>query len=645
MIAAISHFFKQKYRFLGFMFAVCTFLFFTGASKITTVQYVSPEPDSKIVKAQTNIIIRVVGSLDTGLNKDSSLVIVYGSLSGRHFGVVSISDDNETILFNPDAPFTPGELVSVHLRAGILTREGFIVQPIVFSFTISPMSSQDQMRMLQTIHSRAGQRDIYNREQTAIPSPLYKESMQTDGLPDGFPEIKVITSNNPSPGNIFLGTYKTLKPGNHMQYAPFVQSDKQYIMILDNNGEPVYYKKMSALNTDFKVQPNGHLTYYDDAVTAFYELDTNYSAINMYTAGNGYIIDPHEFKILSNGHVIFLCQDREQVDMSSILNGGNPSATVIGIAIQELDLNKNVVFQWRSFDHFKITDATQEDLTEDLIDDVHSNAIEIDVDGNILLSSRHLDEITKIDHTTGNIIWRWGGKNNQFTFINDTLHFSHQHSIRKTPTGTYILFDNGNFRTPAFSRALEYQLDEKAKTATLIWQYRHTPNVVSIAMGSVQRLSNGNTLIGWGTGTPALTEVRPDGTTALELQFPDSIVSYREFRSLWPLSAAATNVLQQKNENITTFSLHQNYPNPFNPTTTIQFDLKDRSYVSLKVYDLLGRMVATLIEEEKPAGNYSVPFNATTYSSGMYLAVLKVTVRDQSGMSLHTFTRKMILNK
>ena len=644
--ATISVLSKKTNRFFGFIIAVSAFFFFTGASKTTTIRYISPMPDSKMVSAQTNIIMRILGSLDYSLNKDTSLVFIYGSLSGKHPGHLSISDDNETIVFNPDVPFAPGEIVSVHFRADLRTREGFTIQPFVFSFTISPLSRQDKMQMLQTIKARRGQRDINNNEQAVASSPMYKTNMLTGPLPSGFPELKLIVSNNPSQGNIFLGSYKTDKPGNHMQYAPFVPSDKQYIMIIDNNGSPVYYKKIQGFNTDFKVQPNGHLTYYDDAVSAFYELDTNYSVITAYSAGNGYKIDPHEFRMLSNGHVIFLCQDPEIVDMSAIVSGGNPFATVLGIVIQELDKNKNVVFQWRSFDHFKITDATHEDLDDNLIDYVHSNAIEYDTDGNILLSSRHLDEITKIDRATGNIIWRWGGKNNQFTFINDSIHFSHQHTIRKTPTGTYSLFDNGNFRTPAFSRALEYMLDEKAKTATLVWQYRHTPDIFSMAMSSMQRLPNGNTFIGWGTASAAaVTEVRPDGTVALELQFPDSIVSYRAFRSPWPLSSASTNVLQQSNETITSFSLHQNYPNPFNPTTTIQFDLKKRANVSLKIYDMLGRTIATLIEKEMSAGNYSVPFNATVHSSGTYLAVLKITVGDQSGKNVHTYTRKMTLSK
>ncbi len=637
----ISVYLFRSFRLLIPLYAL---FFFTGASKITTVQYISPVPNSKIVKAQTNIIMKVIGSLDNTLKKDSSLFLVNGSLSGKHLGLVSISDDNETIVFLPDVPFTPGEKVSVLLRSGVRTREGYAVQPVAFSFTISSTIGESQTHKTQTELARISLAENSITNPAHVQSPSNRIGKVQDPLPSGFPLMRLTASNNPSPGYIFLSSYKTDNPGNHMQYAPFVYSDEQYSIILDNSANPIYYKKMPGFNTDFKVQPNGHLTYYDDSCPAFYEMDTTYTITNTYTAENGYTIDSHEFRILPNGHVIFLCQDREPVDMSKIVSGGDSNALVIGIVIQELDKNKNVVFQWRSFDHFQITDATQEDLTESLIDYVHSNAIEFDTDGNILLSSRHLDEITKIDHTTGNIIWRWGGKNNQFTFINDTIHFSHQHSIRKTPTGTYILFDNGNFRTPAFSRALEYALDEKAKTATLIWQYRHTPDVVSIAMGSVQRLSNGNTLIGWGTGTPALTEVRPDGTTALELQFPDSVVSYRAFRSVWPLPTA-TNVLQPGSKPVTSFLLLQNYPNPFNPTTTIQFNLENQCFVNLKVYDMLGRTIATLVEKEMSSGNYSVPFDASRYSSGTYLAVLKVTVEGQNGHSVYTYTRKMTLNK
>jgi len=71
------------------------------------------------------------------------------------------------------------------------------------------------------------------------------------------------------------------------------------------------------------------------------------------------------------------------------------------------------------------------------------------------------------------------------------------------------------------------------------------------------------------------------------------------------------------------FKLEQNYPNPFNPSTRINYSVKENVLVSLKVYDALGSEVATLVNEEKAAGEYDINFNAAEYSSGIYFYVLK----------------------
>ncbi len=83
------------------------------------------------------------------------------------------------------------------------------------------------------------------------------------------------------------------------------------------------------------------------------------------------------------------------------------------------------------------------------------------------------------------------------------------------------------------------------------------------------------------------------------------------------------------------FSLNQNYPNPFNPTTSIQYAISSKQFVIIKVYDLLGKKVVLLVNEEKPVGEYVVEFNAANLPSGIYF------YRILAGSFIKT--RKMVL--
>ena len=85
------------------------------------------------------------------------------------------------------------------------------------------------------------------------------------------------------------------------------------------------------------------------------------------------------------------------------------------------------------------------------------------------------------------------------------------------------------------------------------------------------------------------------------------------------------------------FELKQNYPNPFNPSTRINFAIPNSSFVNLKVYDVIGNEIATLVSEEKQAGNYEIDFNATGLPGGIYFYQIK------SGSFIET--RKMTLLK
>jgi len=85
------------------------------------------------------------------------------------------------------------------------------------------------------------------------------------------------------------------------------------------------------------------------------------------------------------------------------------------------------------------------------------------------------------------------------------------------------------------------------------------------------------------------------------------------------------------------FKLYQNYPNPFNPTTTIEYQIPNQSFVILKIFDLLGREVATVVNEKKEAGTYSLQWNASSLASGIYL------YRLQAGS--YVDTKKLVLMK
>ncbi|RPI06615.1 MAG: T9SS C-terminal target domain-containing protein [Ignavibacteriae bacterium] len=95
------------------------------------------------------------------------------------------------------------------------------------------------------------------------------------------------------------------------------------------------------------------------------------------------------------------------------------------------------------------------------------------------------------------------------------------------------------------------------------------------------------------------------------------------------------------------FALHQNYPNPFNPVTTIRFSIGTNSHTSLRVFDVLGREVATIVSEELSAGEYSRQWNASDMPSGIYICRLSVVPAEGRNGQAQTYTesRKLVLLK
>ena len=104
-------------------------------------------------------------------------------------------------------------------------------------------------------------------------------------------------------------------------------------------------------------------------------------------------------------------------------------------------------------------------------------------------------------------------------------------------------------------------------------------------------------------------------------------------------------VEENLNGHPTEYALSQNYPNPFNPTTTINYSIPKLSFVTIKIYDVLGSEVATLVNEEKPVGTYGLSWSAANLSSGVYFYRLQVVDPKSSSGQGFVETKKMILLK
>ncbi len=498
--------------------------------------YLSPAPGAERVSPGNNIAFREGSPIDPA-SLVPGLVRVSGVRSGQHTGRLALSSDERTVLFTPDQPFALGEHVRVRIATGARTRAGRTLPTLSYEFQVSSVDPRAMPRPRREWLPEARDPAAWWQEPAAPSASL---ALPCDTLLPAFPSISLVNANAQSPGVYFM--------------APFVLGNQvtANLQVLDDLGKPLFQRvfQNNFLPVDFKVQPNGRLTFWLNGAYKFYAMDSAYAIVDSFVCGNGYLTDLHELMILPDGHALMMSYDAQPVGMDTVVVGGDPNALVHGLVVQELDVNKNVVFQWRSWDHFQITDGSVSplvDLLSNNIDYVHANSIDKGSDGNLVISNRHMNEITKIDRQTGAVIWRMGmhATNNQWLFPNDARGFSHTHDARVQPNGNLTLFDNGNYLAPQYSRAVEYQLDEVNRIATLVWEYRHTPDIYGGFMGNVQRHPDGSTTIGWGGPFNTLlkaADLHADGSTAAEFQFPPTEVNYRMFRFPWRTNRFLTDM-------------------------------------------------------------------------------------------------------
>ena len=499
----------------------------TGYSQTTpsqrTIINIYPKDHSVFVSPKSVLIFRI-NQTPAEQDMEDLVFKLTGTKSGNISTTKKITKDGNTLIVKPSGSFIPGEKVSVELHAGSSSNRALRS----YSFTVSPNSHPLLSNRAMLAQSEEGMNNFRPMNGT------HQRNMQTDpNLPEDFPQYYVSEKNNPGVGHYFVNALAR------------DTALSEYNLIIDTTGFPVFYQHFPPHHREnfFTYHPQVELlTYYDESLYKFVALNNNLEKVGTYAAIN-YFTDMHELILDEDGSYWLFGYDTQPVDMSQIYPGGCTSAMVTGTIIQKIDADSNLVFEWSSWDHFSILDADTDfmDLTRCLFDYCHGNALSFDSLGNILLSSRNMSEITKIDAQTGDIIWRMGGSNNQFTFTNDTIPFKAQHNIKYLGNQLYSMFDNGNSRMPPFTRAITYQLDEVNMTATLTNNLQQSsPPDFTPFMGSNQLLDNGSRLVGWAFNLQkySLTQFGANGDIEFEIKPVDTfdLISYRAGKYVWETS-------------------------------------------------------------------------------------------------------------
>ncbi len=198
--------------------------------------------------------------------------------------------------------------------------------------------------------------------------------------------------------------------------------------------------------------------------------------------------------------------------------GGTP---ITGEALWEWNPEAGtVVKRWSAFDHLTWQGPQGRSTVGNWL---HGNGIKYGPRGNVLMSLRNINQVISIAPDFSRLEWKLGGAGS--LAIADADRFFGQHYVSEPTLNRVLIYDNG-FQRPSgpFTRAIEYRIDVAAGTATPVWQYRPSPDVLAALVGSVQRHSNGNTTVLFGMRNPDDGSFGPLDMTVVEVNGAGNVV-------------------------------------------------------------------------------------------------------------------------
>jgi hypothetical protein len=465
---------------------------------------VFPVAGSRLANPKTQITFRGIPISQLGP------IAVAGSKSGNHSGRLLGDSDGHGGSFVPDKPFTPGEVVTVATHQNLVGGSNG-----VYRFTVS--SPAGGIPFLPFAPAGRTKYDVWHFH--------------------SYPQINPVAvrvtkqSSHTAHGYIFITPW----------YGPLQNG----VEILDSQGGILWFKAVPKYHmaSDFAVQ-----SYQGKPVLTWWQgyfgsgfgsgqdviNDTSYHQIAAVNAGNGLTADLHDFQITPQGTALIFAEYPVHWNTTSV--HGTSNSVVFDTVVQEIDIPTGLVmFQWDSLDHVPVTQSYTKFPKNRPYDYFHGNSIQLDRDGNLIVSGRSTSAIYKIDHSSGKIIWTLGGKASSFKFASNAAPaFQHDAIIRGSGDGEMTVFDNGAglYNAHRQSRALWMRLDVAHHKVSEIGELDHSPSVLSQFAGSVQELQNGDSFVGWGQ-QPYMSEFNNRSQMIFDAQFRDTNSTYRAYRFRW----------------------------------------------------------------------------------------------------------------
>jgi hypothetical protein len=465
---------------------------------------VSPAPETDTANPNTQISFLGVPVTDI---QDVS---VQGSRSGYHYGHVYGYFQGDGGSFVPDKPFDTGERVVVRAVVGA----GEAGKRVGFAFRVATPYPTEAIPQFPNPPAPAA--DVQNFV----------------SAPNMHPPILSVTApdRDPSAGDVLM----TVGPGPG-QYGPLIYTPQGRLVWFDQ-----LPKGVSALNLSVQsYEGQRDLTWWKGRVLTlgFGEgedvvMDSNYQTVATVKAGNGYEADLHDFQLSPDQVAYISAYNVMRCDLSPI--GGPRNGVIVDTAIQEVDVKTGLVrWEWHSLDHVGVAESHAPVLSKATPWDwFHLNSIDVQSNGDLLVSGRSTWAAYEIQHGSGEILWRLGGTKSSFA-IGPGTETAWQHDTRMLPDGTVTSFDDGsNPRIHYQSRGVRVALDTKRHTARLLHAYTHPSALLADSQGNMQSLAGGDVVIGWGA-MPYVSEMGGNGSLLFDAHLPAGMSSYRAFRFPW----------------------------------------------------------------------------------------------------------------